>query len=150
LSGVQKLAKIPHFFEEIAQYISLNFPYVKKVVELGVGFSPWTALKLRQLLPNAEILVVDKNPEALKELEPWGLRAIKDDVFNPNLRIYEDAGLIYSIHPPLELINPIKLLAEKIGAAILVKPLSEDAYLYGFDDWRRVRLSSCTIYVLQR
>lgn len=132
--------------EEIATYISQAYFYAKKIIELGIGFSPWVALNLRKLLPHTEIVVVDKNPEALKALRGYGLTLVRDDIFNPKLEYYFKSDLLYSIHPPLELIEPMKRLAELIKAPLTVKPLSEDSYLYGFHNWKIIRLSTCTLY----
>lgn len=146
LNGARNLSN-PSFFEEIAQYISTYFSHSKKIVELGIGFSPWTALKLRQLLPETEIMVVDKNLEALKGLSSYRLRPLRDDLFKPRIEFYLGSSLLYSIHPPLELIEPIKKLAITVNAPLLVKPLSEDAYLYGFHDWKKIRITtSCILY----
>jgi len=138
---------IPIFFNQIAEYISRNYPRAQKIVEIGVGFAPWTAIRLRELLPAAEIIVVDKNPEALNGLEKYGINPLQDDVFKPKIRRYVGADLIYSIHPPVELIEPIRLIADTVNAELLVKPLSEDAYLYGFEKWKKVTLGSCVIFL---
>ena len=137
----------PSFYEELALFIFKNFRNLKKVIELGIGFSPQVAIRLSQLIPEAEIIVVDKNAEALKGLDRFGLKAVQDDIFNPKLEIYRSADLLYSIHPPLELIEPMKKLAEKVKAPLLIKPLSEDAYLYGFDKWEKITLSSCIVFI---
>ena len=137
----------PSFYEELAFFIFKNFHSLKKVIELGVGFSPQVAIRLSQLIPEAEIIVVDKNAETLKGLDRFGLKAVRDDIFNPKLEIYRSADLLYSIHPPLELIEPMKKLAEKVKAPLLIKPLSEDAYLYGFERWKKITLSSHILYL---
>lgn len=138
---------IPTFFNKIAEYISRNYPHAQKIIEIGVGFAPWTAIQLRELLPAAKIVVVDNNPEALNDLEKYGIDPLQDDVFKPKIRRYVGADLIYSIHPPVELIEPIRLIADTVNAELLVKPLSEDAYLYGFERWKKVTLNSCVIFL---
>ena len=151
LNGVANSTSLSSDFlkqaEEIAEYISQTYFYARKVIELGIGFSPWVAIKLRQLLPETEIYVVDKNPAALRELKDPTLKPIEDDLFRPKIENYLGADLLYSIHPPLELLDPMKALAEKLRAPLLVKPLSEDAYLYGFHYWKRVRLSTCVLFL---
>lgn len=133
---------------EIASYISSHYSNAEKIVELGVGFAPWTALELRHLLPHTRIIVVDKNPEALRGLAEKGLEPLLDDIFSPTLKHYLGASLLYSIHPPPELLEPILRLAARIRAPLLIKPLSEDAYFYGFHPpWRRIKLDSTTIYL---
>ena len=84
-------------------------------------------------MPRAEILLVDKNPEVVKYLRKRGFKAFQDDITNPRLHLYRGADLIYSVHPPPELLPYLIRLAERVKAALLVKPLSEDAYLAGLD-----------------
>jgi len=116
-----------------------------------VGRAPWTALELRRLLPHAEVILVDRDPEALKEVGKAGFKTLLDDVARPRIREYGGADLLYSIHPPAELRDPILDLASKVGAGILVKPLSEDAYLYGFPDpWRKVQAWAAILYLWSR
>ena len=49
-----------------------------------------------------------------------------DDITNPDLNIYRDASLIYSIRPPEELQQHIKVVAEAVGADLIIKPLSTE------------------------
>lgn len=133
---------------EIASYISSHYSDAEKIVELGVGFAPWIALELRRLLPHSRIIVVDKNPEALRSLGGKGLELVLDDFLTPALKHYIGASLLYSIHPPPELLPHMLVLAERVRAAFLVKPLSEDAYFYGFHPpWRRISLESTVIFL---
>ena len=133
---------------EVASYISSHYSGAEKIVELGVGFAPWTALELRRLLPHTRIIVVDKNPEALRNLSGKGLEPLLDDLLTPTLEHYLGASLLFSIHPPPELLPPMLRLAGRVRAALLVKPLSEDIYLYGFHPpWRRIRLESTVIFL---
>lgn len=132
--------------EDIATYISQIHPHARRIIELGVGFSPWVALTLRKLLPNAEIVVVDKNSEALETLRDYKFTVINDDILNPKLEYYSKSDLLYSIHPPIELIEPMKNIAKLVKTPLLIKPLSEDSYLYGFHNWKVIRLSTCVLY----
>ena len=113
-----------------------------------MGPSPYTALYLKKLIPEAEITVTDVDPAAVKNASEQGLKAVVDDAFNPDLRIYEGSDLIYSIRPPPELINALESLAEKVNAALLIFPLSEDAYLSSLERlWKPVRKDRLTAYV---
>jgi uncharacterized protein len=55
-----------------------------------------------------------------------GLRVEKDDIFSPRLELYLGASLLYSIRPPLEMQLAMGLLAAKIGADVLVRPLMDE------------------------
>ncbi len=127
-----------HPLSETAKTIAERYPWARKIIEVGVGWNPQVAKELRKLLPEAEIILVDKNPEAVEHLKTLGFKAVRDDIINPDHEIYMSSTLIYSIHPPPELIPYMIQLAEKVGADLLIKPLSEDAYLAELNTKRRV------------
>ena len=57
----------------------------------------------------------------------------KDDIFSPRLELYRGASLLYSIRPPLEMQLAMGLLALKLGADVLVRPLMDEVTeLQGF------------------
>lgn len=58
------------------------------------------------------------------DINPDNESVIKDDITNPNLEIYENADIIYSIRPPSELQPYLVKLAGKIGAVLIIKPLT--------------------------
>jgi len=132
--------------EEIASYILRTYPHARKIVELGVGFSPWVAIEIHKLSPHAKVFVVDKNPESLRMSEEFGLATINDDLTNPRISYYLMTDLFYSIHPPSELIEQMRLLSKLVKAPLLIKPLSEDSYFYGFHEWESIRLNTCILY----
>ena len=85
-----------------------------KVVEIGVGkfHSISNFLKEKE---NIELIMTDINPNN-KEV-------IKDDVFNPNLAIYENTDILFSIRPPSEIQEAIMDLRDKLNCVLIIKPL---------------------------
>jgi hypothetical protein len=102
-------------YKDFAEYILRNYAG-KPIVEIGIGadFKVFKELKKRKV----DIRAVDINP-------PSG-EVIKDDVLNPNMDIYRDCGLIYSIRPPPELVPYIEKIAQRAGADLITRPLSTD------------------------
>ena len=149
-TGRPNSTKPPKYFQEIAEYISEKYPSAKKIIEVGIGRSPYTALLLQKLLPKTELKVVDVDREAVEELRKIGLRAFVDDLTNPSLEIYKGADLIYSIRPPFELIPNIASLGARTGSDILIAPLSEDAHLSDLSGWKMVKLDKVVIYLHER
>ncbi len=127
-----------HPLDEAAETIARRYRRARKIVEVGVGRNPHVARRLTQLLPHIEIILVDKDPEAVEYLGRLGFKAVRDDVARPDPRLYGSADLIYSIHPPPELIPHLIRLAESVGSDLMVKPLSEDAYLAGLRPCERI------------
>jgi len=144
------LTKPPKYFKEIAELIANLYPNAEKIVEIGVGSAPWTLLNLRKLLPKTTLLAIDVDQDSIMKLRELGLNAEIDDILNPRIELYQKSDLIYSIRPPMELINPMSKVAERVGADILIFPLSEDSYLYEFKSpWSKVDHPSLLAFILK-
>lgn len=148
-TGPPNSTKSSTYFSKIAQLISKLYPRARKIVEVGVGRSPHALLQLRSLLMEAEIVATDIDPEAVKELNRMGIRAFIDDVFEPNEEVYEGADLIYFIRPPSELIPKLAELGRKVGADVLIIPLSEDEYFSDLSGWERLEEDGIIAYLLR-
>jgi len=123
---------------DLAEFIRKN--YSGLVVEVGAGYVPDVALRLRGL----DVAVTDKEERFL-----GGLHVEKDDIFSPRLELYEGACLIYSLRPPLELQLAMGDLARSVGADVLVRPLEDEvAQLPGFVR-RLVNAGEARFYLFQ-
>lgn len=60
------------------------------------------------------------------DIAPKDETVIKDDITNPNLDLYRDVDIIYSIRPPSELQPYLVRLAVEIGSQIIIKPLTNE------------------------
>ena len=110
--------------DDLAQFIARN--YSGRVVEVGAGYALEVALGLKAR--GLDVVLTDKEERLL-----GSLRVEKDDIFSPRLELYRGASLLYSIRPPLEMQLAMGLLAAKIGADVLVRPLMDEvAQLPGF------------------
>ncbi len=104
--------------EVIADYIAER--YRGKVVEIGIGHYHRVALRLVKM--GLDVVATD-----LKRIDPpKGVRFYIDNVFEPNVKIYENSTLIYSLRPPPELFNPIIRLAKLVGADCLIRPFGNE------------------------
>jgi uncharacterized protein len=121
-------------FEDLVEYVRENYSRAAKIVELGVGSRIEVAEKIKKSLPLAEVLVTDKDETWARKHKTGEVRAVADDVMFPQTPIYENASLVYSIHPPFEIVAPMVDLAEKIGADLLVVPRSEEQEAF-HDGW---------------
>ena len=139
----------PTYFSKIAHLISKLYPRARKIIEVGVGRSPYTLLQLRSLLPNVEIVATDIDQEVVRELNGMGVKSLVDDIFEPDEEVYEGADLIYSIRPPFELIPRLAELGSRIGADILIIPLSEDVHLSNLSGWERIVENELIAYLLR-
>jgi len=111
--------------DDLAQFIARK--YSGRVVEVGVGYFADVALGLKAR--GLDVVLTDKEERVL-----GGLRVEKDDIFSPWLELYRGASLLYSIRPPLEMQLAMGLLAAKVGADVLVRPLMDEvAQLPGFN-----------------
>lgn len=85
-----------------------------KIVEIGVGKFQTISKNLSKN-ENIELIMTDINP-ANEDI-------VKDDVFNPNMSIYEDADILFSIRPPGELQEAIMKIRDEVNATLIIKPL---------------------------
>ena len=60
------------------------------------------------------------------DIAPKDETVIKDDITNPNLDLYRDVDIIYSIRPPSELQPYLVRLAVEIGSQLIIKPLTNE------------------------
>ncbi len=104
-------------WNDFSDYIIKNYDSAVKIVEVGAGNFIEVALNLQKHL-KMDIIMTD--------IKPSHEGILQDDIVNPNLKIYKDASLIYSIRPPEELQPYIMKVAEVVGADLIIKPLSTD------------------------
>ncbi len=102
--------------KDIAEYILRN--YKNKVVEVGVGNSPHVALLLKDVM---DVVVTDVNEQKYN-----GLRFFRDNIFEPDMEIYRDASLIYSIRPPIDFQDAMAKVAIDVGADMLIRPFGNE------------------------
>ena len=88
-----------------------------KIVEIAVGKfdAVYQYLKRNE---NIEIIKTD--------ISPNDGEVIKDDITNPNLELYKNADIIYSIRPPSELQPHIEKLSQKVNGTFIIKPLCNE------------------------
>ena len=86
-----------------------------KIAEIAVGKFDM----ISKMLSEKENITLIKT-----DISPDNESVIKDDITNPNLELYENADIIYSIRPPGELQPYLVKLANKTGAMLIIKPLT--------------------------
>ena len=124
---------------EIAEFILKN--YSGKVVEVGMGFVDDVASRLKPL----DVVATDSSSYIV-----GGMQIEKDDIFSPRMGLYTGASLLYSIRPPLEVQLAMGILALKIGADVLIRPLGDEvADLPGFAR-SLINAGEASFYVFKR
>ncbi len=109
--------------KEFAHFIAENAPG-RRTIEIGIGFQLSVALRLKEL--GYEVTVVDWNEEAVENAEREGLKAVKDDVFNPRMEIYRGTDVIYSVRPTPEIVEPILHIGRNLKKPVYILPFSGD------------------------
>lgn len=102
-------------WQDFGEYLSsLCDKNPTKICEIAVG-------KFTQVY---DYLDKQENVEIIKtDISPNDSSVIKDDITNPNLELYENLDIIYSIRPPSELQPHIIDLALKTNTPLIIKPL---------------------------
>ena len=105
-------------WDDLGEYISKlcdeNNKDIVKVVEIGVGKFHGISDYLKEK-NNVELIMTDINPNTEE--------VIKDDVFKPNLELYKNTDIIFSIRPPSEIQEAIMNLRDKLNCTLIIKPL---------------------------
>ncbi len=128
----------PTLFDELVEYVRENYSRASKIVELGVGSRIEIAEKIKKSLPLAEVLVTDKDEAWVRQHTTSQIRAVADDVRFPQTPLYENSSLLYSIHPPFEIVEPMVLLARRIKADLLVVPRSDEQESFHQSEWEKL------------
>ncbi len=125
--------------QELAEFILKN--YSGKVVEIGAGAVADVASSLKTL----NVIATDT-----ESYSKDGIQIEKDDIFSPKKEIYENASLLYSIRPPLEMQLAMGALALNIGADVLIRPIGDEvADLPGFNR-SLINVGEARFYVFKR
>ena len=88
-----------------------------KIAEIAVGKFD----RVCEMLEERENITLIKT-----DISPKDDSIIKDDITNPNLELYENTDIIYSIRPPSELQPYIADLALKLDCQLIIKPLTNE------------------------
>jgi uncharacterized UPF0146 family protein len=109
-----------------------------RVVEVGVGRRPGVAAALAERGVDVTATDVrDRSP-------PEGVRFVRDDVTDPDLRVYRGVDALYARHCPPELQRPARDVARAVGAPFLFTTLGGDPALV---EARRVNAGDGTVFV---
>ena len=100
-------------WEEIGEYIIKNNELPLNIVEIGIG----RYYDISDYLSQKEDVTVKKI-----DINPSREDIIQDDISQPNMRIYENSDIIYSIRPPYEIQAYLINLAEKLNCELIIKP----------------------------
>jgi len=113
-----------HISKYILEYIKdrKGHPENTHVVEVGVGYYLKVAKTLRD--HGLDVTVIDVKRDVIERARREGLNGQLDDVFNPRLKIYRYADLLYSIRPPRDLQYQLLRLSREYRVPLIVRPLS--------------------------
>lgn len=122
-------------WNDFAQYIINNYSNAEKIVEVGAGKFCRVASILKENLDSSIVMT---------DIKPSHREIVKDDIVNPDLKIYTGSSLIYSIRPQPELMPHLMVVAEKTGADIIIKPFSTDSI--NSDKMKLINYKKATFY----
>lgn len=83
------------------------------------------------------------------DISPKDSTVIMDDITNPNLKLYENVDLIYSIRPPSELQPHLVNLACEIDSQLIIKPLTNEDLNTGKVKMKLKNFNRASFYILK-
>ena len=128
-------------WDSFGEYIlSLCEKNPTKIAEIGVG-------KFNGVY---DFLNSNDNVEIIKtDINPNGNDVIRDDITNPDLNIYKDVDIIYSIRPPHEIQPYLIELALKINSQLIIKPLFNEDLNTGNVKMKLKNYKKASFYILR-
>lgn len=111
-----------------------------KIAEIAIGKFD----KIAEHLSKKENITLIKT-----DISPKDNTVIKDDITDPNLDLYKDVDLIYSIRPPSELQPHLANLALKIDSQLIIKPLTNEDLNTGRVKMKLKNFKKASFYVLR-
>lgn len=109
-----------------------------KVAELGVGRFHIISNKLQET-ENIELIMTDINPS--------DENVVKDDIFNPNMDLYENTDILFSIRPPVEIQKAIMDLRDKLDCTLIIKPLFNEDLNSGLKKMKLKNYGRASFYI---
>ena len=133
--------RIKKMWDDFAEYILSEVGESEvKVAEIAVG-------KFDRI---AEYLASKDNITLIKtDIAPKDETVIKDDVTNPNLDLYKDMDILYSIRPPSELQPYLVNLALEIDSQLIIKPLTNEDLNTGKVKMKLKNFKKASFYTLR-
>lgn len=122
-------------WRSFSNYILKNYGHASLIVEVGVGTFQEVA---RNLKSHHKLNIV------MTDIKPYH-HIIQDDICHPNLKIYKDTQLIYSIRPPEELHPCLVKVAKRVKSDLIIKPLSTDS-INSKEDFKLVNYEKAVFY----
>ena len=111
-----------------------------KIAEIGVGKFD----RIANSLSERENITLIKT-----DISPKDATVIKDDITSPDIDLYKDVDLIYSIRPPSELHPHLVRLAEKINSQLIIKPLTNEDLNTGRVKMKLKNFKKASFYTLR-
>lgn len=111
-----------------------------KIAEIGVGKFD----KIAETLSKKDNITLIKT-----DILPKDNTIIKDDITNPNLELYKDMKIIYSIRPPSELQPYLVKLALEINSQLIIKPLTNEDLNTGRVKMKLKNFKKASFYILR-
>jgi uncharacterized protein len=108
-----------HIEKCVGEYIAAHYG---NAVEIGVGRNPDAARILYDAGVHVRAMDIREIPQ------PAWLTFFVDDIFAPDISLYEGTQLVYAIRPAEEMIPPLVSLARQLDCDMLVYHLGFERY----------------------
>lgn len=106
--------------ESVVEYVRDEYERGARLVEVGVGRRDETARELDGAGYGVTATDVRDVSDSVD------VEFVRDDVTSPDVSVYEDAELVYSVRPPYEIHAALREVAERADADLLVAPLADE------------------------
>ena len=127
-------------WEDLGEYmLTITDKRPLKIAEIGVGKCDQTYQYLKTQ-EEVDVIKVDINPADES--------VIKDDITKPNLDLYRDVDIIYSIRPPSELQPYLVKLKDLTNSKLIIRPLFNEDLNTGARKMKLKNYKRASFYIL--
>lgn len=123
--------------KKFLNYLQTEYMELNKVIEVGIGENDDVYQELALEL-EADVYSTDLKGEC----------DFFDDITNPNLSIYEESDLIYSIRPPIDIQRHIAKVCEKVEADLVLIPFKDEVLELNeyFEEFKLKNIDELVLY----
>ncbi|MDL2246726.1 hypothetical protein LJB96_03830 [Methanobrevibacter sp. OttesenSCG-928-K11] len=90
----------------------------------------------------------EKDIDIIKtDIQPNNKTTIKDDISNPNMNLYKNIDILYSIRPPYEIQPYLMNLRDKTNSILIIKPLFNEDLNIGENKMKLKNYKGISFYI---
>lgn len=137
-------------WEELGEFI-VNYNINSKNIENRDEKINLVEIAIGKFYDLSQYLEKEEKVNLIKtDIRPSKEDIVKDDIENPDLNLYKNVDMLYSIRPPYELQSHIMNLRDKINTSLIIKPLTNETLHSKLNKMKLVNYKGLSFYIYEK